>query len=428
MVLNLLNYFENENGCGNSRINVQETVAEALGVSLRTVQRIVHDKMHNIVPKTRKKCKRRKPKTEDLRESVKMEVRNVIYDLYRLKANVTLPILKDALKRRGIIEIGLGSLSKLIRSLGFRYKRDCNRRYLCEQPQIISQRVQFLRRYTENYSATFRKVIFLDETWIFSNGSGSKSWQDESVRSVKRKKGCGSGKRFIILHAGSSTGFVPGASLIFSSKSKSLDYHDNMDCEMFEKWLKERLIANLDDPCLIVLDNASYHGRILNKQPTSSWRKSEIFNWLKTENQNPSPNMLKSELLSMARSLKKPKIYAVDEILREHGHEVLRLPPYHCQFNAIELIWAGAKSHYEKHVGDGLNANQVEMIWQDALDHITEEYWRKSVEHTEKLIRDWWDRERLLDVEVEPMIIAPFVDDSEDDGDFSGSISDNDSF
>lgn len=427
MVLNLLNYFENERKSGNSPTNMQETVAKALGISLRTVQKIVHEKKHNIKPTNTKKCKRRKPKTEDLSENIKMEVRNVIYDLYRSKTNVTLPVLKENLKIRGVLEIGLESLSKLIKKLGFRYKKDCNRRFLCEQPQIVSQRVQFLKKYTENYKSKFRKVVFLDETWIFSNGSGSKSWQDDSVKSVKRKKGCGTGKRFIILHAGSVTGYVPGASLIFSSTSKSSDYHDNMNCEMFEKWLKAQLIPNLDDPSLIVLDNASYHSRILNKQPSSSWRKSDIYEWLEKHNQNPLPNMLKSELLSMAKSLKSPKIYAVDEILREYGHEVLRLPPYHCQFNAIELIWAGAKSFYEKHVGDGLKSSQVEIVWQDSLDHITQEYWKKSVEHTEKLIRDWWDREQVLDVEVAPMIIAPFEDDS-DDEDFSEFISDDDSF
>ena len=143
MVLNLLNYFENERKSENSPTNMQETVAKALGISLRTVQKIVHERKHNIIPKNTKKCKRRKPKTEDLRENIKMGVRNVIYDLYRSKTNVTLPVLKENLKIRGVLEIGLESLSKLIKKLGFRYKKDCNRRFLCEQPQIVSQRIQF---------------------------------------------------------------------------------------------------------------------------------------------------------------------------------------------------------------------------------------------------------------------------------------------
>ena len=51
------------------------------------------------------------------------------------------------------------------------------------------------------------------------------------------------------------------------------------------KWLKVQLIPNLDSQSLIVLDNASYHSRILNKQPTSSWRKSDIYEWLEKHNQ-----------------------------------------------------------------------------------------------------------------------------------------------
>jgi len=36
--------------------------------------------------------------------------------------------------------------------------------------------------------------------------------------------------------------------------------------------------------------------------------------------------------------------YTVDQLIREHGHEVLRLPPYHPDCNAIELIWSQLKS------------------------------------------------------------------------------------
>ena len=36
--------------------------------------------------------------------------------------------------------------------------------------------------------------------------------------------------------------------------------------------------------------------------------------------------------------------YAKDELIRENGHEVLRLPPYYPDFNAIELIWSQLKA------------------------------------------------------------------------------------
>lgn len=127
--------------------------------------------------------------------------------------------------------------------------------------------------------------------------------------------------------------------------------------------------------------------------------------------------MLKTELLELARKFQRPKEYAVDLILRRNGHEVLRLPPYHCQFNAIELIWAGAKREYDNRVGDGLKNSEVQMVWECALNQINEEYWRKSVAHTDELIKNWWSREKILDVVVEPLIINLNNEDSDDDTD-----------
>ena len=34
----------------------------------------------------------------------------------------------------------------------------------------------------------------------------------------------------------------------------------------------------------------------------------------------------------------------IDNIAKNYGHEVLCLPPYHCDLNAIELIWADEKN------------------------------------------------------------------------------------
>lgn len=38
------------------------------------------------------------------------------------------------------------------------------------------------------------------------------------------------------------------------------------------------------------------------------------------------------------------KKYELDEIALSMGHKVIRLQPYHCQYNPIELIWAQIKS------------------------------------------------------------------------------------
>ena len=56
------------------------------------------------------------------------------------------------------------------------------------------------------------------------------------------------------------------------------------------------------------------------------------------------PDALRSEpwmLCEIHRAEKTSKV--IDNIAKTYGHEVLRLPPYHCDLNAIELIWANEK-------------------------------------------------------------------------------------
>ena len=80
-----------------------------------------------------------------------------------------------------------------------------------------------------------------------------------------------------------------------------------MNDERFEEWLRDHLIPN-HKPNSLVIDNASYHSRRLEKVPTTNSRKSKIQDWLiKHEIQFPE-HALKAELLSLIRlSNPKPK-------------------------------------------------------------------------------------------------------------------------
>lgn len=410
LVLNVLHYFsrEAENGEPVTPVAaIQQRTAEACNIHGRTLSRIINSNRQNALSGPKKRV-RRKPKTEDLDENIKMEVRNVFYDLCSKNINVTLKLLQKELGNREILHISLPSLSKLLKTTKFKFKIECNRRYLCEQPNIIFKRVNFLRKYIDHLNNGLRETVFLDETWIFLNGNNRRAWQDESVKSVRKVRGSG-GKRFIVLHAGTRKGFVPGASLIFSSTSHSIDYHDSMDSETFEKWVEKQLIPNLEQPSLIVMDNASYHSRSIIKNPTCSWKKDEIKEWLRQHDIAFPPTSLKVELLAIADSHRIKKEFVVDEMLREHGHEVLRLPPYHCQFNAIELIWSNCKRYYDRNIDicGGRSDEKVIDMWDRALQQCTSENWSECIRHTEDLIGSWWEREKILDnSEVQPLIIT----------------------
>ncbi|KAJ8913988.1 hypothetical protein NQ315_008980 [Exocentrus adspersus] len=156
---------------------------------------------------------------------------------------------------------------------------------------------------------------------------------------------------YIVLHAGYRSGFIPGAELIFSSKTKNADYHGEMNLENFMHWFEYQLLCNLEEPSTIVMDNASYHSTIKDRVPTTASNKASIMEWLKNKNIPYSKSMLKVQLLSLVALNKPEPVYVADELAERYGHQVLRLPPYHCIFNPIEYVWGITKNYCRDHVG-----------------------------------------------------------------------------
>lgn len=217
--------------------------------------------------------------------------------------------------------------------------------------------------------------------------------------------------RYIILHAGSEEGFVDNASRIFKSKSKKGDYHGEMNAENFEKWIKNDLLPNLKRPSLIIIDNASYHSRLLETWPNSGWKKEAMIKWLEDKNIAFPESATKKVLWGLIGHIPKPpKSYVVDSIIHEAGHEVLRLPPYHCEYNAIEMVWSQGKRAYDQLI---LESKDVLKTWEMALNQVKPENWANYVRHVTNIIKNVWEKEKLIIASVQPLIIN--VDTDEDD-------------
>ncbi|KAF2887904.1 hypothetical protein ILUMI_18268 [Ignelater luminosus] len=55
---------------------------------------------------------------------------------------------------------------------------------------------------------------------------------------------------------------------------------------------------------------------------------------------------MKDQIWGLVKNkIPKEKVYHLDEYDEQHGHCVLRLPPYHCHFNTIEIVWSKTKRH-----------------------------------------------------------------------------------
>ena len=74
-----------------------------------------------------------------------------------------------------------------------------------------------------------------------------------------------------------------------------------------------------------------------NNAPKQSWTKGRLADWLRAKNIEFDPKSLKGPIWELARetaNLEPPK-YRVDDMIKDAGHIVLRLPPYHCELNPI---------------------------------------------------------------------------------------------
>lgn len=215
-----------------------------------------------------------------------------------------------------------------------------------------------------------RSVVLLDETYIHASYSVKKCWQTEDEKGVLTNDSTGS--RWIIVHAGGEMGFILNAQLIFKSQSKSGDYHDDMNKTNFMKWLQEKLIPNLPSNSLIVMDNASYHTVTVNKAPTTSSSKADMQNWITSKELSYLPTMVKAQLYEIIKEHKEAPIYEADQFLAAHGHKVARLPPYHCDLNAIEFMWSLLKRRVAS-ANVGQEAGNIVKLTEEAFQSITAE-------------------------------------------------------
>ena len=128
-------------------------------------------------------------------------------------------------------------------------------------------------------------VIYMDETYCHLQHIPSKMWfRDVDVGTARAERSRCKGSLAIILHAMCKDGWVlkedeggkppvvdewqSGAvktcEMVFRGKVGRGDYHDNMDGDMFMKWVDERLVPTVQSKypgkqVFLVMDNAPYH-------------------------------------------------------------------------------------------------------------------------------------------------------------------------
>ncbi|XP_046145849.1 uncharacterized protein LOC123989194 [Osmia bicornis bicornis] len=268
--------------------------------------------------------------------------------------------------------------------MGYRWKKSTNlRKILVEKSNIVAWRDKYLRA-IDSYRRQGKNVIYLDETWVDNTLSFSKCWQSNEEIGVLKNNS--SSHRYIIVHAGGEGEFVKGAALIFKARSTTGDYHGQMNALNFEKWVSEKLLPNIPSQSVIVMDNAPYHTVQINKPPTAYGKKSDMIKWLEENNIQHTATMKKYQLVELIQRNKSlDKTYRVDELFKRHGHNVLRLPPYMCELNPIELAWAKVKRIIRENNTSTLTATELIKLTETAINDVTTEDWVGFCKHIKKI-------------------------------------------
>lgn len=318
------------------------------------------------------------------------------------------------------------SLHTLLKETGFEFISRKRKTVIVDRDDIILWRRNYLRKIRE-FRQQQRKVYYLDETWVNEGHTTTKAWSDTTVKTKKQaflsglstglKNPTGKGKRLIILHIGSEDGFVEGCDLVFESK-KNGDYHEEMNGEVFRSWF-EKTIPKLAPNSVIVMDNAPYHSVRLERIPNKSWRKGDIITWLSTKSITFDEGLVKAELLELVKTHGKQfQTYVIDDLAKQAGHNILRLPPYHCCLNPIEMAWSQVKGYVANH-NTTFKLADVRGLVDAAFGVVTADKWSDCVQHVVKEEQRMWDLEGIMDTVVDKCVINLGEDSSDSDSETS---------
>jgi hypothetical protein len=427
---------------------VNKRICNYTGVSERSISRIRKESINagdsrlSTPGKHRPRQQSRNVACDSFDTSV---IRNVIYNFYTVeKIYPTCKKLLPAVREKINFPWGVRSLNRIIKRMGFRWRKCQNRRkILIERPHIVDWRYSYLRMIRQ-YRNESRSIIYIDESWVDANLTFRKCWQSQDLPGVITNTSANN--RLIVISAGSEDGFVEGALLIFKAGSVKGDYHGQMNFVNFQKWVGEKLlclppnfdvggnlyvpVSNIPANSVIIMDNAPYHSLQVNKTPSKYAVKSQMIEWLQKQNIQCSLEMRKCELYHLIE-LHKPieKIYRIDKLFQSYGHTVLRLPPYMCELNAIELAWAKVKNTVrENNITGDLSLSKLQLATQEAINGVTKEDWIGYCSHVQKVENEFWEKDRVLENAVDSLVVSLESDstDSNTSDDSSSSETESD--
>ncbi len=129
--------------------------------------------------------------------------------------------------------------------------------------------------------------------------------------------------------------------------------------------------------------------------PTPLCSKKKITEWSEQNRIYCRDDCLKPELVEILKKLAPQPSFAVDEIARSCGHEVIRTPPYHPELQPIETCWGVVKNHIARH-SDFTMKNLIEQL--DAgFAKVTSKTCEEIIKKVRTIEDDFWTGDLQFD-------------------------------
>uniref|UniRef100_A0A1I7UWU8 39S ribosomal protein L52, mitochondrial n=1 Tax=Caenorhabditis tropicalis TaxID=1561998 RepID=A0A1I7UWU8_9PELO len=373
--------------------NPNNLVALFLGVGFATVERKVAEALADTTPKDiRKKEKQMKKKNKKrvldlITSSQQKEIRDHIEACYISDSNFTLHSLLIDLKEKFSFPFKKSTLHKILQAMNIVHKIKTYNPMASARYDLIGWRARYLKEIAKmRESGVF--ITYFDETWIFHGMTKRKGWvtKHKSAYEIARmgslknpvpgfRAASDKGIRAIVLAVLTESSILPGSIEVITSKRPAseqlLDYHKTMDSDAYKKYM-ELIIplvaaaAPTGRQAVLVIDNCPIHNKPLLKIPTKSSSKSVLAQFLNAQGIAYDLSLTRDALWKEAEIYINANggktvmtKYEVDEMAKQFGVKILRLPPYHCCLNLIELIWSQLKTYLRPH---GKVDNKIDVV------------------------------------------------------------------
>lgn len=332
--------------------------------------------------------KNRNVKVESFTTAQRITIAICVKQFYAHRTQPTYMLLYDTVKEiREMPEFI--QFRREMSDIGYEYRTTSIGPLLVEDPELRYKRFHFLNKMRK--ARSIQKPIYYLDIRILDKTLTFKKFTENIVESNKIED-----LKYIFLHVISKDG------LENSLHSNTLTQED------FIKWVTDVFITPLNPGAIIVLDHDLFTSQ-LHKPISRYSSKSDMLKWLQDDHIPCDVNMHKAELWELINASKGRKSdYQIDNILKAHGFEVLRIPYKFEDLTPTDLLWKriqGYKNTFRdcpnmiklRHVVDSFinNIDAAEL----AAFFVTVENWEKAIFDLDVEIENLLDKEYKFDTD-----------------------------